>query len=50
MRTARKLLKTSSISAKEIALRLGYSHANDFSRAYTSFWDHSPLFDRRNAM
>jgi len=47
MRAARELLKNPSVSGKEIALQLGYAHANDFSRAYTSFWGQSPLSERR---
>lgn len=46
MHTARELLKMPSHSVKEIAMQLGYAHANDFSRAYSSFWHQPPASER----
>ena len=40
MERARKLLNESTV--KEVAFKLGYSHPNDFSRAYARFWKHPP--------
>ena len=40
METARTLLNKSTV--KEVAFTLGYSHPNDFSRAYARFWNHTP--------
>jgi AraC-like DNA-binding protein len=42
METARRLLARDRLPVKEIAFRLGYSHANDFSRAYSRYWSNSP--------
>lgn len=42
MEAARLLLNQGSASVKEVAFRLGYSHANDFTRAYTRLWGASP--------
>lgn len=41
MEKARKLLGKSGSTVKEVAFALGYSHPNDFSRAYARFWKHS---------
>lgn len=40
MQRARTLLKKSPV--KEVAFKLGYSHPNDFSRAYARFWKQPP--------
>lgn len=42
METARRLLEKEHLPVKEVAFRLGYSHANDFTRAYSRFWSASP--------
>ena len=42
MKVARASLVEEGMSVKEIAFRLGYSHANDFTRAYSRFWGKSP--------
>lgn len=42
MEAAREILERGSVPVKEVAFRLGYSHANDFTRAYTRFWRDSP--------
>lgn len=42
METARRLLERDRLPVKETAFRLGYSHANDFTRAYSRFWNASP--------
>lgn len=47
MERARHLLAQGTLSVKEIAFRLGYSHANDFTRAYTLLWGTSPTGRRR---
>lgn len=47
MKAAKKLFAASSISVKELAFRLGYSHANDLTRAYTRFWGQAPTRKRR---
>ena len=41
MERARTLLNRSGSTVKEVAFKLGYSHSNDFSRAYARFWKHS---------
>lgn len=46
MEAARQLLGPGTLSVKEIAFRLGYSHANDFTRAYTRRWGTSPTGHR----
>lgn len=40
MERARTLLSKSTV--KEVAFKLGYSHPNDFSRAYARFWKQPP--------
>lgn len=47
MQTAREELQNPSLSVKEIALRLGYAHSGDFTRAYKSFWGKAPSADRK---
>lgn len=47
MEAARHLLGQGGTSVKEIAFRLGYSHANDFTRAYTRLWGASPTTHQR---
>jgi AraC-like DNA-binding protein len=47
MEAARHLLHQRTHSVKEIAFRLGYSHANDFTRAYTRLWGSSPTAHQR---
>ena len=42
MEAAREILERESLPVKEVAFRLGYSHANDFTRAYSRFWRGSP--------
>jgi len=42
MAAARSLLRTEYLSIKEVALRLGYSQANDFTRAFSHFWGFPP--------
>lgn len=42
MAIAREDLRNSTVSVKELALKLGYSHTNDFSRAYARHWGHPP--------
>lgn len=42
MKTARKLLSGGGLTVKETAFRLGYSHANDFTRAFSRFWGFNP--------
>ncbi len=46
MQAARKTLQSPFISVKEVALRLGYAHSGDFTRAYKSFWGKAPSADR----
>lgn len=40
MQRAQTLLNKSTV--KEVAFKLGYSHPNDFSRAYARFWRQPP--------
>ncbi|MBE2202897.1 MAG: helix-turn-helix domain-containing protein [Chthoniobacterales bacterium] len=47
MESARDLLAAEELSVKEVAFRLGYSHANDFTRAYSRFWGCNPTDSRR---
>jgi AraC-like DNA-binding protein len=49
MEAARQMLDHGKISVKEVAFRLGYSHANDFTRAYTRLWGTSPTGRLRRA-
>lgn len=49
MQSARKTLQNPVLSIKEIALRLGYAHSGDFTRAYKSFWGKAPSADRQGA-
>ncbi len=42
MTAARALLREDRLAIKEIALRLGYSQANDFTRAFSHFWGIPP--------
>lgn len=46
MTMARDSLRRTKISVKELALRLGYRHTNDFSRAYTHHWGHPPSAEK----
>lgn len=41
MQTAKSLLRDRSTSAKETAFMLGYSHSNDFSRAFARYFGHT---------
>ncbi|MFD2256915.1 helix-turn-helix domain-containing protein [Luteolibacter algae] len=45
MESGRKLLRSGEHQVKEIALRLGYSQVNDFSRAYRDFFGNPPSLD-----
>jgi len=47
MSIAREDLQATAISVKELALKLGYSHPNDFSRAYAHHWGHPPSAESR---
>lgn len=47
MQAARQELQNPALSVKEIALRLGYAHSGDFTRAYRSFWRKAPSADRK---
>ena len=42
MERARTLLLKSGSTVKAVAFQLGYSHPNDFSRAYARFWKQTP--------
>lgn len=42
MERARELLNRKQLSVKHIAFELGYQYANDFSRAFNSYWGHPP--------
>jgi AraC family transcriptional regulator of arabinose operon len=46
MREAKRLLAGGGTTVKEVAFRLGYSHFNDFSRAYRKHCGRSPSLDR----
>lgn len=47
MQAARQTLQNPALSVKEIALRLGYAHSGDFTRAYRSFWGKAPSINRK---
>jgi AraC-like DNA-binding protein len=47
MQQAAQLLKQDSLSVKEIGFTLGYSHANDFSRAFKTHTGRTPEQQRR---
>ena len=42
MEAAREILERDGPPVKELAFRLGYSHANDFTRAYSRYWRRGP--------
>ena len=42
MEAARSILEAENIPVKELSFRLGYSHPNDFTRAYGRYWGKSP--------
>ena len=42
MEAAREILEREGPPVKELAFRMGYVHANDFTRAYTRFWREGP--------
>lgn len=42
MKAARQLLAESTLPVKEVASKLGYAHANDFTRAYLRYWKQTP--------
>lgn len=46
MREAKRLLAGGGATVKEVAFRLGYSHFNDFSRAYRKHCGRCPSLDR----
>ncbi len=46
---ARKLLKSSPLSIKEIAAAVGYNHLSDFYHHFKSEYEISPLVFRRNS-
>jgi len=47
MEKARELLRSSTLSVKEVAYALGYEHANDLSRAYRRHFGEPPTHARR---
>lgn len=47
MKSAKTMLKKSNVPVKEIAFKLGYAHANDFTRAYSRFWMRTPAQERK---
>lgn len=47
MQAARQALRNPALSVKEVALRLGYAHSGDFTRAYKNFWGKAPSADRK---
>jgi len=47
MEQAAQLLKQPSLSVKEIAFTLGYTHANDFTRAFKTYTGRTPEGERR---
>lgn len=42
MEAAREILEREGPPVKELAFRMGYVHANDFTRAYSRFWREGP--------
>lgn len=49
MTVARKSLNETPVSVKELALKLGYRHTNDFSRAYAHHWGHPPSAEKKHS-
>jgi len=47
METAKTMLEKSDIPVKEVAFKLGYTHPNDFTRAYSRFWMRTPTQRRK---
>jgi AraC family transcriptional regulator of arabinose operon len=46
MRESKRLLSEQNMSVKEVAFRMGYTHFNDFSRAYRKHFGKCPTGDR----
>ncbi len=44
MKAARQILERNTLPVKEVASKLGYAHANDFTRAYSRYWMRTPTF------
>ncbi len=42
MKAARQILEKDTLPVKEVASKLGYAHANDFTRAYLRYWKQTP--------
>ncbi len=42
MEAARGILESEGLQVKELAFRMGYSHPNDFTRAYSRYWRQGP--------
>jgi len=42
MKAARQILERGALPVKEVAAKLGYAHANDFTRAYLRYWKQTP--------
>ncbi len=42
MEAAREILEREAPTVKELAFRMGYVHANDFTRAYSRYWRQGP--------
>jgi AraC-like DNA-binding protein len=36
-----------ALPVKEVATKLGYAHANDFTRAYSRYWMRTPTQKRK---